>query len=94
MNGFVCVAATGRMAAGDIGDRHASVAENPAGAQHGVDLADGFAHHHAPARDAGTVVIPTMGFYGGLGDLLTTAAAPGWTAAGPDRVDDDGAGWA
>jgi hypothetical protein len=211
VNGFVHMAATGRMAAGDIGDRHAAVVEKPAGAQHGIDLADdaqgcprpgpgasaqwpamtanrtitvygasghtgrfvvsellrrgwvpllsgrdprtllnaaatvpddlevrpapvdsraaldraldgsaavincagpfrwtagplieaalragipylgvaaeveavadAFAHHHAPARHAGTVVIPTMAFYGALGDLLATAAAPEWTAA-------------
>jgi hypothetical protein len=33
------------------------------------------------ARDAGVVVIPAMAFYGGLGDLLATAAMGEWDAA-------------
>lgn len=33
-----------------------------------------FAHYARPARGAGTVVVPAMAFYGGLGDLLATAA--------------------
>ena len=33
------------------------------------------------ARDAGVVVAPAMGFYGGLGDLLATAAMGEWDAA-------------
>lgn len=36
------------------------------------------------ARAAGVVVVPAMGFYGGLADLLVTAAASGWDA--PDEV--------
>lgn len=36
------------------------------------------------ARDAGVAVVPAMGFYGGLSDLLVTAAASGWDA--PDEV--------
>jgi short subunit dehydrogenase-like uncharacterized protein len=35
------------------------------------------------ARDAGVAVVPAMGFYGGLSDLLVTAAASGWA---PDEV--------
>ena len=33
------------------------------------------------ARDAGVVVAPAMAFYGGLGDLLATAAMGGWAEA-------------
>src|SRR5262249_18924930 len=33
------------------------------------------------ARDAGVTVVPAMGFYGGLGDLLATAAMGDWAAA-------------
>jgi len=33
------------------------------------------------ARDAGIAVIPAMAFYGGLGDLLATAAMGNWTDA-------------
>jgi hypothetical protein len=33
------------------------------------------------AQDAGIVVAPAMGFYGGLGDLLATAAMGEWDAA-------------
>jgi len=38
-----------------------------------------------PAREAGVVVLPGMGFYGGLGDLLATAAMGDWTRA--DAID-------
>lgn len=34
----------------------------------------------APARAAGVAVIPAMGFYGGLADLLVTAAIGDWKA--------------
>jgi NAD(P)-dependent dehydrogenase (short-subunit alcohol dehydrogenase family) len=43
--------------------------------------ADTFAHFSDRAREAGTVVLPAMAFYGGLGDLLATAAMGDWTAA-------------
>lgn len=43
--------------------------------------ADTFARFTAPARAAGTAVVPAMAFFGGLGDLLATAAAADWTAA-------------
>jgi len=33
------------------------------------------------SRDAGVVVVPAMAFYGGLGDLLATAAMGEWAAA-------------
>jgi NAD(P)-dependent dehydrogenase (short-subunit alcohol dehydrogenase family) len=42
---------------------------------------DTFAHFAARAREAGTVVLPAMAFYGGLGDLLATAAMGDWTTA-------------
>jgi short subunit dehydrogenase-like uncharacterized protein len=35
----------------------------------------------ASARAAGVVFIPAMGFYGGFGDLLATAAMAGWDCA-------------
>ena len=40
-----------------------------------------FERFASAARDAGVVVIPAMGFYGGLGDLLATAAIGEWHAA-------------
>ncbi|MEV0095408.1 saccharopine dehydrogenase NADP-binding domain-containing protein [Streptomyces sp. NPDC050738] len=43
--------------------------------------ADTFAHFTDRAREAGTVIVPAMAFYGGLGDLLATAAMGDWTAA-------------
>ncbi|MFJ8696834.1 saccharopine dehydrogenase family protein [Streptomyces roseolilacinus] len=43
--------------------------------------ADTFTHFADRARAAGTVVVPAMAFYGGLGDLLVTAAMGDWTAA-------------
>jgi hypothetical protein len=33
------------------------------------------------AREGGIVIIPAMAFYGGLGDLLATAAMGDWTIA-------------
>ncbi|WP_338693029.1 saccharopine dehydrogenase NADP-binding domain-containing protein [Streptomyces sp. Q6] len=42
---------------------------------------DTFAHFTERARAAGTVVLPAMAFYGGLGDLLVTAAMGDWTGA-------------
>ncbi|MFJ2582814.1 saccharopine dehydrogenase family protein [Kitasatospora aureofaciens] len=43
-----------------------------------LDTFDRFADR---TRAAGTVVVPAMAFYGGLGDLLATAAMGDWTAA-------------
>jgi hypothetical protein len=43
--------------------------------------ADTFEHFSGRARDAGIVIVPAMGFYGGLGDLLATAAIGDWSAA-------------
>ncbi|MEV4615055.1 saccharopine dehydrogenase NADP-binding domain-containing protein [Kitasatospora sp. NPDC049258] len=42
---------------------------------------DTFAQFADRARAAGAVVLPAMAFYGGLGDLLATAAMDDWTAA-------------
>lgn len=42
---------------------------------------DTFTHFTDRARAAGTVVVPAMAFYGGLGDLLATTAMGDWTAA-------------
>ncbi|MEV0991471.1 saccharopine dehydrogenase NADP-binding domain-containing protein [Streptomyces sp. NPDC049949] len=48
-------------------------------------VADTFADFADRAREAGIVVVPAMAFYGGLGDLLATAALGGATAA--DEID-------
>lgn len=42
---------------------------------------DTFAHYGERARDAGAVIVPAMAFFGGLGDLLATAAMGDWTEA-------------
>ncbi|MCX4763679.1 saccharopine dehydrogenase NADP-binding domain-containing protein [Streptomyces sp. NBC_01275] len=42
---------------------------------------DTFTHFADRARTAGAVIVPAMAFYGGLGDLLATAAMGEWTAA-------------
>ncbi|HEY5341647.1 MAG TPA: saccharopine dehydrogenase NADP-binding domain-containing protein [Candidatus Aquilonibacter sp.] len=44
-----------------------------------------FEFFDAPARERRVVVVPAAGFYGGLGDLLATAAMGDWTQA--DRID-------
>ena len=46
---------------------------------------DTFERHGAAARDAGIVVLPGMAFYGGLADLLATAAIGDWPDA--DAID-------
>ncbi|WP_199509526.1 saccharopine dehydrogenase NADP-binding domain-containing protein [Nucisporomicrobium flavum] len=43
--------------------------------------ADTFTRFARPARAAGTVVVPAMAFFGGLGDLLVTAAMGDATSA-------------
>ncbi|GAA2838456.1 saccharopine dehydrogenase NADP-binding domain-containing protein [Crossiella cryophila] len=60
---------------------------------HYVDVAaeqsvtlDLLARFDAPARRAGVAVVPAMAFYGGLGDLLATAAAADWTEADDVQV--------
>jgi short subunit dehydrogenase-like uncharacterized protein len=43
--------------------------------------ADTFEQYATRARDAGIVIVPAMAFYGGLGDLLATAAMGDWSEA-------------
>lgn len=40
----------------------------------------------APARDAGVMILPAMGFYGGLSDLLVTAAKGDWASLDEVRI--------
>lgn len=44
-------------------------------------LVDTFARFTDRARASGAVIVPAMAFYGGLGDLLATAAMDDWTTA-------------
>lgn len=48
--------------------------------------ADTFTQFGARAREAGAVIVPAMAFFGGLGDLLVTAAMGDWTAADSAHV--------
>lgn len=45
------------------------------------------------ARAAGTAIVPAMAFYGGLGDLLVTAAMGDWTTADSATVAYGLSGW-
>ncbi|WP_084962753.1 saccharopine dehydrogenase family protein [Thermoactinospora rubra] len=47
---------------------------------------DTFARFASRARAEGAVVVPAMAFFGGLGDLLATAAMGDWTAADEAHV--------
>lgn len=47
---------------------------------------DTFAHYSERARAAQAVVIPAMAFFGGLGDLLVTAAMEDWVTADEAHV--------
>ena len=42
---------------------------------------DTFQHYHEKARERGVTIVPAMAFYGGLGDLLATAAMGDWEKA-------------
>ncbi|MET7289586.1 saccharopine dehydrogenase NADP-binding domain-containing protein [Streptomyces sp. NPDC005573] len=42
---------------------------------------DTFTRYRERARSAGAVIVPAMAFFGGLGDLLATAAMGDWTGA-------------
>ena len=44
-------------------------------------VADTFAGYDEAATGAGVVIVPAMAFYGGLGDLLATAAVGDWPGA-------------
>ncbi|MFB7375431.1 saccharopine dehydrogenase family protein [Streptomyces sp. NPDC056222] len=54
---------------------------------------DTFAHFAQRATAAGAVVIPAMAFFGGLGDLLVTAAMGDWTTADEAHVAYGLSGW-
>jgi saccharopine dehydrogenase-like NADP-dependent oxidoreductase len=54
---------------------------------------DTFAHYSDRARAAHTVIVPAMAFYGGLGDLLATAAMGDWTAADEAHIAYGLSGW-
>jgi short subunit dehydrogenase-like uncharacterized protein len=56
---------------------------DPAAEQRAV--LDVFEHHADAARSAGIAVLPGMAFYGGLADLLATAAMDDWPEA--DAID-------
>ncbi|MDB5360403.1 MAG: saccharopine dehydrogenase [Rhodospirillales bacterium] len=45
-----------------------------------------FERYAAPAEAAGVAIIPAMGFYGGLSDLLATAAMGDWARADEARI--------
>ncbi|MEE2045741.1 saccharopine dehydrogenase NADP-binding domain-containing protein [Nocardiopsis tropica] len=55
---------------------------------------DTFTHFEQDAREAGVAVVPAMAFFGGLGDLLATAAAGGWGGADEVHVAYGLSGWA
>ncbi|MFI1420904.1 saccharopine dehydrogenase family protein [Streptomyces sp. NPDC020731] len=55
--------------------------------------ADTFTHFTDRARAAGAVIVPAMAFYGGLGDLLVTAAMGDWTAADEAHIAYGLSGW-
>ncbi|GAA5184619.1 saccharopine dehydrogenase NADP-binding domain-containing protein [Rugosimonospora acidiphila] len=54
---------------------------------------DTFAHFADRAGAAGTVVVPAMAFFGGLADLLATAAMGDWTVADEVHVAYGLSGW-
>ncbi|MFF2377266.1 saccharopine dehydrogenase family protein [Streptomyces xiamenensis] len=54
---------------------------------------DTFTHFADRARSAGTVIVPAMAFYGGLGDLLATAAMGDWKTADEVHVAYGLSGW-
>ncbi|MGJ7415563.1 saccharopine dehydrogenase NADP-binding domain-containing protein [Streptomyces cinereoruber] len=54
---------------------------------------DTFAHFAERAAAAGVPVIPAMAFFGGLGDLLVTAAMGDWTEADEAHVAYGLSGW-
>ncbi|HEX6569564.1 MAG TPA: saccharopine dehydrogenase NADP-binding domain-containing protein [Acidimicrobiales bacterium] len=49
-------------------------------------VADTFAGYDGAATGAGVVIVPAMAFYGGLGDLLATAAVGDWPGADEIRI--------
>ncbi|NNN29852.1 NAD(P)H-binding protein [Streptomyces sp. S3(2020)] len=55
--------------------------------------ADTFTHFADRARAAKAVIVPAMAFYGGLGDLLATAAMGDWTTADEAHIAYGLSGW-
>ncbi|GAA4934096.1 saccharopine dehydrogenase family protein [Streptomyces coeruleoprunus] len=55
--------------------------------------ADTFTHFTERARTAGAVIVPAMAFFGGLGDLLATAAMGDWTTADEAHIAYGLSGW-
>lgn len=55
--------------------------------------ADTFARFAERARATGAVIVPAMAFYGGLGDLLATAAMGDWTTADEAHIAYGLSGW-
>ncbi|BAU86721.1 saccharopine dehydrogenase [Streptomyces laurentii] len=55
--------------------------------------ADTFARFADRARASGAVIVPAMAFYGGLGDLLATAAMGDWTTADEAHIAYGLSGW-
>ncbi|WP_426754695.1 saccharopine dehydrogenase family protein [Myxococcus sp. Y35] len=45
-----------------------------------------FERYSAAAKDAGILVLPAVGFYGGFADLLATVATDGWTEVDALRI--------
>ncbi|WP_086733918.1 saccharopine dehydrogenase family protein [Streptomyces glaucescens] len=56
-------------------------------------IVDTFTHFSDRARAAEAVIVPAMAFYGGLGDLLVTAAAGDWTEADEAHIAYALSGW-
>ncbi|EFL33604.1 saccharopine dehydrogenase [Streptomyces viridochromogenes DSM 40736] len=54
---------------------------------------DTFTRFADRARAAGAVIVPAMAFYGGLGDLLATAAMADWTTADEATIAYGLSGW-
>ena len=54
---------------------------------------DTFTQFSAMAEASGVLVVPAMAFYGGLGDLLVTAAMGDWTAADEVHIAYGLSGW-
>ncbi|MGW6906002.1 saccharopine dehydrogenase family protein [Streptomyces sp. NPDC054940] len=54
---------------------------------------DTFTHFTDRARAEGAVIVPAMAFYGGLGDLLATAAMGDWTTADEAHIAYGLSGW-
>jgi short subunit dehydrogenase-like uncharacterized protein len=54
---------------------------------------DTFAHHEREARERGVTIVPAMAFFGGVGDLLATAAIGEWDAADEVSIAYGLSGW-